>query len=411
MNFRWFISSTVRDASHMHKHVWKLLNAQRDILSADAVSKVQASMDELKEALRVGADQAGLHKVMSGLETAANKWLKPYPNHNWRENVEVLLVAIAVAMGIRTFIAQPFKIPTGSMQPTLFGVTSVPDYTRGPVSDPGLAPEFEIPNKLVRYARFWFRGIGYDHVVAKADGSLDPSTVDVPKRFLLFNLKQVFYLGGEAHTVWFPPDKLLQRAGLMSSPTTVLPRAFKRGDDVIRMKSISGDHLFVDRITYNFRRPNRGEIIVFETRDIPEMDANQLGQYYIKRLVALGPESVRIGNDRHLYINSKRLDAQTPHFGKVYSFNPSEDPADSKYSGHLNGSSGWRVPARFFPDESTTYPLAAGQYLVMGDNTLNSYDSRGWGAFPRENVVGRSWFVYWPIGSQDGRSSRFGRGN
>ena len=58
------------------------------------------------------------------LEKVANKWLKPYPNAAWRENVEVLLVALAVAMGIRTFFLQPFKIPTGSMQPTLYGVTS-----------------------------------------------------------------------------------------------------------------------------------------------------------------------------------------------------------------------------------------------------------------------------------------------
>ena len=64
------------------------------------------------------------NKEMGELEYAANKWLKPYPNAGIRENVEVLLVALAVAMGIRTFFLQPFKIPTGSMQPTLFGVTS-----------------------------------------------------------------------------------------------------------------------------------------------------------------------------------------------------------------------------------------------------------------------------------------------
>jgi signal peptidase I len=51
------------------------------------------------------------------------------------------------------------------------------------------------------------------------------------------------------------------------------------------------------------------------------------------------------------------------------------------------------------------------QYIVMGDNTLNSSDSRYWGSFPRENVIGRSFMVYWPIGAQDGRSSRFGWGN
>ncbi len=67
---------------------------------------------------------------MAKVEDAANKWLKPYPNAAWRENVEVLLVALAVAMAIRTFFLQPFKIPTGSMQPTLFGVTSEPDFTK-----------------------------------------------------------------------------------------------------------------------------------------------------------------------------------------------------------------------------------------------------------------------------------------
>jgi len=68
---------------------------------------------------------------MENLEKAANKWLKPYPNAGYRENGEVLLVALTVAMGIRTFFLQPFKIPTGSMQPTLYGVTSVPDYGQG----------------------------------------------------------------------------------------------------------------------------------------------------------------------------------------------------------------------------------------------------------------------------------------
>jgi hypothetical protein len=48
----------------------------------------------------------------------------------------------------------------------------------------------------------------------------------------------------------------------------------------------------------------------------------------------------------------------------------------------------------------------------MGDNTLNSSDSRYWGDFPRENVIGKSFFVYWPIGTTafkgEERPSRFG---
>ncbi|MEI9864457.1 MAG: S26 family signal peptidase [Limisphaerales bacterium] len=67
---------------------------------------------------------------MEELEFAANKWIKPYPHSAWRENIEVLLVALSVAMAIRTFFLQPFKIPTGSMQPTLYGVNSEPDFSR-----------------------------------------------------------------------------------------------------------------------------------------------------------------------------------------------------------------------------------------------------------------------------------------
>jgi hypothetical protein len=42
---------------------------------------------------------------------------------------------------------------------------------------------------------------------------------------------------------------------------------------------------------------------------------------------------------------------------------------------------------------------------------VNSSDSRTWGDFPRENVIGKSFFVYWPIGDQENRDSRFGWGH
>jgi len=413
MNVNWFLSRTVRHATHMRKHVWKILSAQRDLLSPQAIDAVTAAVNSIREACEGRLDLKAVEGQMKNLEEVANKWLKPYPQAALRENVEVLLVAIAVAMGIRTFIAQPFKIPTGSMQPTLYGVTSNPNFKDHPPTslDSGPDADFEVPPVWKRFFMYWFTGVGYTHEIAKADGQLQPVD-DVPQKFLLFNLKQTFKVGSVDYTVWFPPDNLLRRAGLMQydRPTT---RVFNKGESIIKMKSYSGDHLFVDRFTYNFRRPRRGEIIVFETKNIPKMRPDQLGQFYIKRLVALGGEKVRIGDDRHLYINGVKLDSSTPHFEQLYSFNPAQRPSDSKYSGHVNESVGRNKAGRsdlapLFNDAETVFEVPPGDYMVMGDNTVNSSDSRTWGSFPRENVIGRSFMVYWPFGAQDDRKSRFG---
>src|ERR1700722_8567283 len=131
MTFRRFFSKAIREANAMRKHIQRLLNAQRDILTAQALAAVQVKMDELNLAITEGANDGKIRIKTEELQFAAEKWIKPYPHAVWRENVEVLLVAIAVAMGIRTFFLQPFKIPTGSMQPTLYGITSTPDYTLG----------------------------------------------------------------------------------------------------------------------------------------------------------------------------------------------------------------------------------------------------------------------------------------
>src|SRR5580692_7867026 len=128
MILRRFFSSAIRDAVAMRKHVQRLFAAQRDLLSPQAIAGVQIKIDELNTAIAEGANDGKIRIKAEELQFAGEKWIKPYPNPVWRENVEVLLVAIAVAMAIRTFFIQPFKIPTGSMQPTLYGITSTPDF-------------------------------------------------------------------------------------------------------------------------------------------------------------------------------------------------------------------------------------------------------------------------------------------
>jgi signal peptidase I len=390
MILRWFASKTVRQAVALGRHVRKLLNHQRDLLAPKAIEAVQGALDDLKTAIRKGAGKAELEKQGESLEKTAQKWLKPYPHHHWRENVEVLLVALAVAMGIRTFFLQPFKIPTGSMQPTLYGVTSTNLLH---------AAEFKIPTGMER-VREWFAGISYVDVVAGNDGVLNG--VSQPVRFLIFNIKQTIYIGGQPHTIWFPPDygsdSLNGRAQLTNG------QLYAKGDQVVLLKVASGDHLFVDRLTYNFRPPERGEIIVFETRGIPAdfRDPWQIAgdQFYIKRLVGLGGERIEIGEDRHLVIDGRRLDASLPHFENLYSFNPRRPPTDSHYSGHVSAPN----LAYYFLNRPEGVKIPEEHLMVMGDNTMSSLDSRAWGSFPAKYVIGKSFFVYWPI------TQRFGWG-
>jgi signal peptidase I len=296
-------------------------------------------------------------------------------------------------MGVRTFFLQPFKIPTGSMQPTLYGVTSENLRDR---------PDFQIPTGLERIKQR-FQGVSYTHLKSKVDGRLE--TIEKPRRLLIFNLWQRLRIGGEWHTIWFPPDygnlDLEIRAEIREG------QGFRRGGDVVKLKVRGGDHLFVDRLSYNFRRPRRGEIFVFETRGILELPQDQ---YYIKRLVALPNETVRIGDDQHLIIDEERLDASTPRFENVYTFSATEPPGkEDGYFGHVNdrvGSlfHGGSQLAPLFPNGDKPYPVPDHHYLAMGDNTLNSFDSRRWGPVSRTNVIGKAWFVYWPL------TERFGWG-
>ena len=123
-------------------------------------------------------------------------------------------------------------------------------------------------------------------------------------------------------------------------------------------------------------------------------------QFYIKRLVGLPGEKVSIGDDRHLRINGRRLDASTPHFERLYGFDPQTPPRPSAFSGHLNGTvaqANHLMDLPEFPDEQTVYDVPAGDCLPMGDNTCNSLDSRFWGAIPEKYVIGKAFFVYWPL--------------
>jgi signal peptidase I len=389
MTWRWFFSSAIRQATELRKHVLKMLSAQRDILQPQAIDAIQTAADKLRVAIQSGAEKPALQAGVKQLEDTANKWLIPYPNAAWRENVEVFLVAVTIALAIRTFFLQPMKIPTGSMQPTLYGIT---------FEDLRAKPDFKIPTGLSRWYESWFLGTSYYHEVAREDGRLS-ITDRSPRMVAPLVTQQRFTVGGAPYTVWFPGDNFWGMAGLTDG------KSFHKGEDIFKLKIVAGDHLFVNRLTYNFRHPQRGEIVIFETKGI---DGLAQDTFYIKRLVAVGGDTVKIGDDQHLVLNGQRLDAATPHFESVYTFDST--PKAYHYFGHVNNQTFMKYAGRSlgvlpeFEDSKGQYRVRPGHFMVMGDNTMNSYDSRCWGDFPREKVIGKSSFVYWPI------SSRFGWG-
>ena len=384
-SFRWLISRKVRMAVQMRHQVKKYLNAQRDLLSKEAVDHLETAIAESAEIIHNGSIPKEVDSGMVRLEEVANKWLRPYKNAGIRENVEVGIVAAAVVLGFRSFFFQPMAIPSGSAQPTFYGI--VEENLRGD-------PDKTIPSGLKKWYLSWVRGEKYYHIKAKASGQF--SIIDKePVRLFPMVSKQRFRIGNQDHTVWFPPDSLWRRAQLGTGIH------FNEGDDVIRLKVTSGDHLFVNRCIYNFVRPKRGDTIVFKSTGVPGLTQHT---HYIKRLVALGGERVRIGDDRYVRINDVPLDSSDPGFEFVYSFRG--DPEDSIYSGHVNNKIGRQFRkynlAALFPDGDAEIQINQNHYFTLGDNTMNSHDSRNWGAFPREKVIGKSFFVFWPI------SDRFG---
>jgi signal peptidase I len=390
MFLRWLLSGTVRQAADLCHRVQKLVNAQRDQLSSQASEAIGKAVGDVRNAIHGGAGREVIVARLTDLEASANKWLKPYPAAAVRENVDVILVALVVALAFRTFFLQPMAIPTGSMQPTLYGITE---------EDLRREPETKIPNRLVRLFESLALGVSYYHVTAEEDGEF--LGFEPPRTIFPFIKKQRLLFGNRTHDIWFPPDNLQGRAGLQKRDH------FRRGEDIIKLKIRSGDRLFVDRVTYNFRRPARGEIIIFETKGIDALrEATEYQDtHYIKRLIGLGGDKVQIGADRHVIINGNRLDAAASGFENLYSFN---GPAEANhYSGHVHIGAKYfrdRGVTPQFHDESSVFTVQPNHYVVMGDNTLNSFDSRYWGDFLQEKVVGKCAFVFWPI------SPRFGWG-
>jgi len=232
---RWFLSKKVRQAVDMCRQVRKLISAQRDLLSPEEIQEISKAARELSNAIAAGDRLEGIETRMKNLEKVANANLKPYPSASLRENIEVFLVTGAVVLALRTFFFQPMAIPSGSAQPTLWGITSENFLGR---------PDVKFPTGLKRLFQSCWSGIHYYDETAQEGGELRIGEIE---RVLRFIRKQTLWVGNKPYTFWFPVDDLKQRAGLFDG------QMIRKGEEFIKLKVVSGDHLFVNRFIYNFR--------------------------------------------------------------------------------------------------------------------------------------------------------------
>src|SRR4026207_2381171 len=153
-----FTSRQIKHSRLLLRHARKYLRYKDDQLSSADRDQITAGMKALREALGQ-RDRERIHSTADALDKTLHRLTPVTWESHWRENCEVILVAIVVAIGIRSYFLQPFKIPTGSMQPTLNGI----------IGHPSAEPP---PNILRQAVEFVLLGRNYIDVVSREDDQL-----------------------------------------------------------------------------------------------------------------------------------------------------------------------------------------------------------------------------------------------
>ena len=404
-----------KEAKLLDKAAKKFLNYKRDLLTEQHIEEIESRRDDLRNAYKSG-DREKCAEASKQLQATCENALPRQQSQGWfEENLEVLFVAIVIALGLRAYVVQPFRIPTGSMQPTLNGIVATP-----------LESADEFPNFAKRQLERATHGRNYVDLVLKEDKRLRQDNPIIESPFMHFFTRTYIYFDDGTKEV-FPGPKaaLMERNGMgfadkvgfpvrdMSEEEKALYRAkiqmtdpskmsfegggknklvytnpvIPAGTVIARGYIDSGDLILVDKMSYHFRRPARGEVFVFDTRNISKIQAQaNPGSHYIKRLAGIPGDELQIqGND--LYINGEK--ATEPGFIKVMS-------KENGYRGY--DPSGWLANHRIFKARKSNIP-SMNEYIALGDNSYNSSDSRAWGTVKEYNVIGPAAFSLWPFSS------------
>ena len=388
------------EAQHLAKGALKFIHYKRDLLPPVQLAEIQSRHADLLAAIKSG-DRARVDEASKQIRAACENALPREKPVGWlEENVEVMFVAIVIALGLRAYYLQPFRIPTGSMQPTLNGIIGTP-----------LAQK-DWPSFPVRMWEKVMRGRSYVKVVNDRDRRVAISPTGRPdirdvQVMHFFSRSQLHFMDSKPLRLPAPVGPCSQ-IGLVEAIQTagrnggVLPA----GTVVCEGTVDSGDLVLVDKFSYHFRKPKRGEVFVFDTigiRGIHERKGDQAaGSHYIKRLCGLPGDTLSIQSP-NLLIDGKIADEpgiqRVIHGEGDFRINPNgyvlADPREAQ--AHGKPVSQYLVkPADSLALAGTAAP-GMREYAALGDNTGNSLDSRYWGPVKEYNLVGPALFSLWPV--------------
>ncbi|OGH37979.1 MAG: signal peptidase I [Candidatus Levybacteria bacterium RIFCSPLOWO2_01_FULL_38_21] len=160
-------------------------------------------------------------------------------------------------------------------------------------------------------------------------------------------------------------ETLLLAAAVFLVIYVFLFRPFQVNGDSMYPNFTDREYILTNIIVLSFEKPKKSEVIVFKAPPEPEKD-------FIKRVIATSGDKIYIKNGS-VFLNGEKLDESSYL-----------QPNVKTYGGSFL-KEGQEVKV---PEES---------YLVMGDNRSYSSDSREWGFVSRKSIIGKSFFVYWPL--------------
>lgn len=376
-----------KQLSQLIRHAKSFRAGHVDIMKENDLSFLDDRLSTAKQAVKSGSIDEIVEQT-SLLDDCLDELDPPKKYDFWRDNFDVLVVAVSVAMAFRAYFYQPFKIPTGSMQPTLYGIHTItlpPEQATFTDRQPFL------------FVKWLFTGESFHIVRAKATGTIsfgNSSTSQKPGYTPILIAGIPHYVPNDVVSY----NQATHEVSIGNLNLTYGSRV-KAGDVIWSGKIISGDFVFVNRWIWNFRHPTRGEVMVFSTNGIRGLAQ---GTHYIKRMTGLPGETLQV-NPPNLIVNGKQV--MEPERIAQISKKEKLAPWAPNYAGfNPSGSASHSIPNATLVTANDRVKLSSDQYYAMGDNSFNSYDSRYWGPVPERNLLGPAAVVYWPF-----TSPRFGK--